>query len=213
MGILVDSNLSFDMHIQDVVKKANRILGVIKRNFKFLDCTTFIMLYKSMVRSHLEYAQTVWSPYRQFNIELLEKVQRRATKIIPGFYKLPYEQRLARLNLPTLAYRRVRGDMIETFKLLKGSYDSQAGPALTRAVYSGTRGHCMKLYKVYAKKDVRKYNFVVRIADLWNSLPEQVVESQNVNAFKDNLDKHWRSQELVTNYKSKIRTRKPESLL
>ena len=161
----------------------------------------------------MEYAQTVWSPYRQFNIELLEKVQRRATKIIPGFYKLPYEQRLARLNLPTVAYRRVRGDMIETFKLLKGSYDSQAGPALTRAVYSGTRGHCMKLYKVYAKKDVRKYNFVVRIADLWNSLPEQVVESQNVNAFKDNLDKHWRSQELVTNYKSKIRTRKPESLL
>ena len=54
LGILVDSNLSFDMHIQDVVKKANRILGVIKRNFKFLDCTTFIMLYKSMVRSHLE---------------------------------------------------------------------------------------------------------------------------------------------------------------
>ena len=71
----------------------------------------------------------------------------------------------------------------------------------------------MKLYKEFAKKDVRKYNFVVRIVDLWNSLPEQVVESRNVNAFKDNLDKHWRSQELVTDYKSKIRIRKPESLL
>ena len=71
----------------------------------------------------------------------------------------------------------------------------------------------MKLYKEKKKKDVRKYNFVVRIVDLWNSLPEQVVESRNVNAFKDNLDKHWRSQELVTDYKSKIRIRKPESLI
>jgi ribonucleases P/MRP protein subunit RPP40 len=158
-----------------------------------------------MVRSHLEYAQTVWSPHKQFNIEQLERVQRRATKIIPGLHKLSYEQRLVRLKLPTLTYRRARGDMIETYKIHKGFYDNDSCPTMPLAVYENTRGHCMKLFKLHAKKDIRKYSFSSRVVDVWNSLPMYVIESANVNAFKTNLDKHWSNQEVLTNFKAKIR--------
>lgn len=204
LGVVVDSSLSFDLHVQEVVKKANKILGLIKRTFKYLDYTTLTLLYKSMVRSHLEYAQTVWSPYKQFSIELLERVQRRATRLLPNLRKLPYSQRLNKLKLPTLRYRRARGDMIETFKIIKGFYDQEACPALQHAIYGNTRGHSLKLFKLQANKNVRKHYFSVRIVDIWNSLPEHVVESKTVNIFKSRLDEHWRTQEVLNNYKSEI---------
>ena len=76
LGFLIDSRLNFENHLNKTVKKANKIVGVIKRNFKDLNVKTFVLLYKSMIRSHLEYAQTVWSPYKQKHIEALEAVQR-----------------------------------------------------------------------------------------------------------------------------------------
>jgi hypothetical protein len=204
LGVLIDSNLSFDLHIQEVVKKANRILGLIKHSFKYLDFATFKILYKAMVRSHLEYAQTVWSPHKQYNIEALEKVQKRATRLIPSLRQLSYEQRLVKLNLPTLSYRRVRGDMIETYKILKGYYDNEACPALKPAIYSNTRGHKLKLYKLSSNTNLRKSFFTVRIVNIWNSLPAHVVESTNINTFKSNLDKYWSTQEILINYKSDL---------
>jgi hypothetical protein len=204
LGVFIDSSLQFDKHVQEAVKKANKILGVIKRTFKYLDCDTLVLLYKSMVRSHLEYAQTVWSPHKQFNIEMLEKVQRRATRLLSGLSKLPYSHRLQVLKLPTLKYRRIRGDMIETYKMLSGTYDQEACPTLQRAIYGSTRGHSMKLFKMHAVKNVRKDYFSVRIVDTWNSLPDYVIQSTNINMFKDRLDKHWSNQELITDYKASI---------
>ncbi len=69
----------------------------------------FNMLYKSMVRPHLEYGNAVWHPYKVKDVERIESVQRRATRMIPGMTGLSYEERLKRLNLPTLQYRRMRG--------------------------------------------------------------------------------------------------------
>jgi len=77
------------------------------------------MLYKSLVRSHLEYAYSVWYPKRSIDVDKLERVQKRATKLIPELSNKPYMA----LNLPTLKYRRCRGDVIELFKIVKGIYD------------------------------------------------------------------------------------------
>ena len=71
--------------------------------------------YKHLVRSHLEYNNSVWATYRKLDIDKLEKVQKRATKMIQGMGKYP--ERLRQLELPTLAYRRNRGDMIVTYKM------------------------------------------------------------------------------------------------
>ena len=84
LGVIIDNRLNFNEHINDKIKKANSMLGIIKRNFKYMDKFTFLTLYKSLVRSHLEYAGSIWSPYKKGLIESIEKVQRSATKIVPN---------------------------------------------------------------------------------------------------------------------------------
>ena len=76
-----------------------------------MDEDIFRPLYKTLVRPHLEYGNSVWNPFLRQDIIKLEKVQRRATRMIPDIKNLPYKNRLERLNLPTLAYRCLRGDM------------------------------------------------------------------------------------------------------
>ena len=70
------------------------------------------------MRNLLEYAIAAWHPYKKKDIDMIEKVQRRATKIVPSLKHLTYPERLKELNIPTLSYRRIRGDMIETFKIM-----------------------------------------------------------------------------------------------
>ena len=111
LGVKFDSKLAFLDHMNEKVNKAYSILGIIKRNFIYLDKESFVLLYKTMVRPHLEYANSVWCPYKKGDIELVEKVQKRATKLVISLKHLPYMERLKRLNLPTLKYRRLRGDM------------------------------------------------------------------------------------------------------
>ena len=99
-------------------KKANQILGMIKRSFNYLDLSTVKLLYICMIPPHLEYGNVIWHPRFKKDMNLLENVQHRATRMIPGFRNLSYEERLRRLDLPTLTYRRFRGDAIETYKYL-----------------------------------------------------------------------------------------------
>ena len=90
-------------------KKGNQALGMIKRNFAFRSREVIIKLYKSLVRPHLDYAMQAWSPYMEKDKKIIEKVQARATKLIPNLKYLPYEDRLNRLNLTTLERRQRRG--------------------------------------------------------------------------------------------------------
>ena len=91
------------------------MLGIIKRNFSFINRDIFIKLYKSLVRPHFEYGQCIWSPYLIHCKKEIEKVQRRATKIVPGMNNLSYEERLIKLKLSSLNYRRMRGDLIQKY--------------------------------------------------------------------------------------------------
>ena len=116
LGVIVQSNLKVSSQCAKVVKTANKILGFIKRTFVTRDVNTIRSLYKSLVRPHLEYCVQAWRPWLKKDIELIEGVQHRATKIINGFNNLSYEQRLAAIGLTTLETRRLRGDLIEVFK-------------------------------------------------------------------------------------------------
>ena len=120
-------------------------MGIIKRNFNYLTPEASVLIYESMVRSHLEYAQSVWHPYRQKLIDDLERVQKRATKLVPSLRKLSYSDRLKWLKLPTLRYRRYRGDMIEVYKIIRGKYDSNIVINLDLVKDSRTRGNLFKL--------------------------------------------------------------------
>ena len=210
IGVEIDGELKFTTHISNKINKANSIMGVIRRTFKYLDPETFSKLYKSLVRPHLEYANAVWNPYLKKDILAIENVQRRATKLIPGFRDLSYEQRLQRLKLPTLVYRRLRGDMIEVFKILTGIYDPRASKGLLPLYRDMVRnpermrGHKWKLYKTRSRLNLRHKFFGNRVVDIWNDLPEHVVDAPSVHSFERRLDRVWRDQDILYNFKSAL---------
>ena len=205
IGVVIDNKLSFEKHISEKVNKANSIMGVIRRTFECLDQKTFKLLYTSLVRPHLEYANQVWNPYLKKHIDLLENVQRRSTKLIPGLSNFSYTERLKILNLPSLAYRRTRGDMIEMYKILSGKYDPEVSNFIQLRQDSCTRGHRYKIFKKRPRLNIRKYSFCVRTVELWNGLPNRVVEANTVRTFELRLDKLWRDQPQRFQYREDIK--------
>ena len=204
LGVVIDSELSYSRHIYDKINLAYRMLGIINRNFNSLDTFSFIMLYKSLIRSHLEFSHSVWSPYKITIINDLEKVQKRATKMVHGCRNMSYIDRLKLLNLPTLKYRRMRGDMIDAFKIINEIYDAAVLPVLTRNFDSRTRGNSFKLRVNRCTYDLRKYSFCNRIISVWNSLDDYVVTSPSVNSFKNNLDKFWNAEDFKFDHKAHL---------
>lgn len=203
LGIHMDSKINFEGHMDIKTKKANSMIGMIKRTFQFLTIDMFNVLYKAMVRNGFEYGQAVWSPYLMKDIEKIEGVQRRATKIIHSLKDKPYEERLRILKLPTLRYRRARGDMIETYKIVHGIYDKEAAPKLDlrRDRQGGRRGHPLSLFQHRARLELRRNSFTIRVVKTWNNLTKEIVEAPNVNTFKNRLDKYWGKRETLYNYK------------
>lgn len=205
VGVIFNDKLSCVDHLAEKVNKANKIVGIIRRTFVTLDTTIFKALFVALVRPHVEYANQVWSPHLMKDIEIVENVQRRATRMVPGLEGLSYEERLKKLNLPTLAYRRARGDMIETYKILTDKYDSICSQGiLTLREENISRGNSLKLFKKRSRLDVRKHAFPCRVIDNWNQLSEWVVGAKSIKQFEGRLDKFWINQELKYNYKAKI---------
>jgi len=118
LGILIDDKLKFQQHINQQTKKANQRLGMIKRSFSYMDKKMFLTLFKSIVRSHFEYGSNVWSVIYKKEAIQIENVQRRATKLVQNIQHLSYTERLKYIGLPSLQHRRLRADMVETFKIL-----------------------------------------------------------------------------------------------
>ena len=123
LGIIFQSNLKFNELVNMVANKANIMTGLIKRTFTCLDKPTFLNIYKSLIRSQVVYGNSIWFPVLKKDIRMIENTQRRATLLLPELKHLSYEERLEELNLPTLLYRRKRGDLIQVFKVLNGVDD------------------------------------------------------------------------------------------
>ena len=146
-----------------------------------------VKLYKSLVRPHLDYAMQVWSPHLEKDKKTIEKVQARATKLIPSLKNLPYEERLSRLNLTTLEKRRQRGDLIQTYRIMTQIDKVNPDTLFQRATYLSTRGHKHKLAKTRPNLDIRKFFYSQRVVDPWNKLPESVTTSPTLLCFKKEL--------------------------
>jgi len=108
LGVWFDKKLSFREHVQDKINKAYMILGIIRCNLRHLTLPTFVLLYKTMVRSHLDYCCSIWALYKKGDIEVLEKVQKRAAKILPSLRHISYPNRLKVCKLTTLHYKQRR---------------------------------------------------------------------------------------------------------
>ena len=162
-----------------------------------------------MVRSHLDYAMAVWHPYKIKHKIALENIQRRATKELPGMRDLSYTERLKLRKLPTLAYRRLRGDMIEVYQILHNIYDHESVPNLLKnkeiSQRTGNRGHSLKLFTKRAKLNLRKNVFPIGITEPWNSLPDTVVTAKSLNSFKTLLDKFGYNQDIVYDFEAPLK--------
>lgn len=191
LGIKIDSNISFKEHIYNIINKANIILAIISRNFRQLSVKAFLCLYKSLVRSQLEYGVQVWNPHNVGLVEALERVQKRASKLVHKCRNMSYIDRLRLLRLPTLGYRRRRADLILMFNISAGMLDPKLCPKLTPCPDDRTRGHNKKLCTRLAHRDCRKFYFSNRVVNDWNSLPHNVINAPNVMCFKILLDEFF----------------------
>ena len=139
---------------------------------------------------------------------MIENIQRRATKLIPGLSDLSYEDRLRRLKLPSLSYRRSRGDLIEVYKIMSGKYDPEISNIFQHQEQENrnTRGHKHKLFKPRGKLNISKNSFCIRVVNMWNSLSENAVTANTLLTFERRLDRYWENQDKFYNYRAVITT-------
>ena len=197
LGVILDHTGKPSLQCAKAAQKGNQVLGQLLRSFQCRDKEVLTQLYKVFVRPHLEYAIQAWCPYTVKEIEVLEKVQKRMVRQITSI-RGTYEEKLAMIGLTTLQERRVRGDCIETFKMLNGF--TRVNHEIWFSIMSRTEGaqtrlssDPLALNSQLARLDLRKYYFSVRVPGIWNSLPLAVRQSTTVNQFKNAYDK-YRSQ-------------------
>ena len=142
-------SFSADMKVSDqcgiAASKGNQILGLIRRTITYKEKQLIVPHYKAIVRPHLDYCIQAWRPYRKNDIDKLERIQRRATKMIPELRDLSYESPLLQCGLTTLETRRLRGDKIEVFKIVNGYEDVDRNMFFKLKEGSRTRGNKVAL--------------------------------------------------------------------
>ena len=189
VGVVFSPNLKFDEHITNIVKSTNQKIGLIKRSFTHLDKDSFVKIYKAIIRTNLEYGNVIWHPFYLRQIRLIEDVQRRATRILPALRNLSYQDRLRELKLPSLQYRRLRGDLIQTYKIVNelDNLDKDQFFTMNETKYE-LRNSSLKLQKHFCKSRIRSNYFSERVINHWNSLSDNTKQAPSLLTFKIRID-------------------------
>ena len=192
IGVHINDKCSASTHVEHITKKANSILAQLRRTTISRSMDMVTRLYKTYVRPLVESSVQAWNPWLQRDVQRIEKVQRRATKLVSGIGSKPYEERLKICNLTTLERRRNRGDLLECYKIMNGFGDVELRELFSLAsdrhnlnTRSATDG---LLVPQQTHLDIRKYFFFNRVINAWNELPLEIRHASSTNAFKNMYD-------------------------
>ncbi|KFQ77119.1 hypothetical protein N337_09177, partial [Phoenicopterus ruber ruber] len=169
-------------------QKANWILGCIKRSVTSRLREVILTFCSTLMRPHLEHCIQLWAPQHKKDMDLLEQVQKRATKMMRGLEHLSYEDRLRELGLFSLEKRRLQGDLLAAFQYLKEAHKKAGEGLFTRACSDMTRDNGFKVKEGRFRLDLRKKFFPLRVMRPWNRLPREVVDAPSLEVFKARLD-------------------------
>ena len=172
------------------------MLSTIKLAFKFLDINALTMLYKSFVLPILDYCCVAWCPFYVKDIDSLERVQRRFTRMLPVYRHLPYEERLQKYGITTLYARRFKFDLVCMYKIVHGLIDIPRDHLFTFDFVSRTRGHQFKVKSKCARLDIQKHWFSYRVIPFWNSLPGECAGAASLDEFKRRLTAHMQTLQI-----------------
>jgi hypothetical protein len=187
LGVTISDNLKFSEHCTEIASKGFRTSNLIFRSFVYKDRAFLTNLFRTYVRPCLEYCCSVWNPHMIRDINCIERVQRRFTKRVPGLWDVPYQERLKILNLELLERRRLAIDLVTCFKIIYNFVNLKFTDFFQYAPVARNRGHSKKLFLPRSHSDIRKHFFAHRVVNVWNALPETVVTSPSVAAFKNRL--------------------------
>ena len=190
LGILISPDFKTTEESKRKTRAAFKLLWSIRRAFGNLTPEIFRKLFISHVRPILEYGQPAFHPRTKLECMLLESVQRKGSKAVTGLNNHPYEERLQHLGLFPLEYRRLRGDLIYTWKILRGDLGVELKNFFEVITTNNTRGHQHKLYKTRRLRIDPAITLSTRVTNAWNNLPAEVVSSGSEKEFKQKLDKH-----------------------
>jgi ribonuclease P/MRP protein subunit RPP40 len=190
LGVLVSADLKTQHHTDKTKGSAMRLLWSLRRSFHDWSPPTFRILFNTFIRPILEYAGPSVFPCTASEEQALESVQRLATRMIPSLRYNNYQERCETLNIFTLSYRRVRGDLILVYKVLRlGMYPALKN-ILPLAPPSNLRGHRLKLAVTRTDGLPHHYRLSRRVVHTWNVLPVEIIEASTITDFKSRLDKY-----------------------
>ena len=199
IGVKIHQSLKPSSHCIEAARTANGVLTQITKSFHYRDKVTFLNLYKTYVRCHLEFSVPAWNPWLEKDKELLENVQVRAIRMISGLKGSTYTERLSELNLMSLEDRRTRFDMLQTYKIINGIDRVDKATWFTTAAEINRRAtrltaDPLNIVAKPANTDIRKHFFSNRVVNTWNKLPANIKQARNVVQFKKLYDSHVKIQ-------------------
>ena len=195
LGVLVSENLSWRAHYVKLTTRGRRMAQWVLGVFSSRDQELMVSLYKTLVRSTMEYCSPVWCPQMVSDIQLLESVQRRFTASVAGQKELNYWERLKSLGLMSLQRRRERYTVLHMHKTLHETVPNEVGVAFYRTSRHGLKAVLPDLSRVKSKRCASLYasSFGSVGPRLWNCLPREIREIENLDLFKATLDRFLRT--------------------